>query len=107
MAGADSTCPYLRRALPFAAQGRTVRGKGACPIVIRTGAVHRRRDVPAHAAGQHVRDRRGLGTSMLVTRPHAVTETKVASVRPFWVASAQGGCGVCPKAQNLSLSSGG
>lgn len=52
------TCQYLRMTLPCGVSRRSGR-KGCVSCVIRTGAVHRRRDVPAHAAGQHVRDRRG------------------------------------------------
>ena len=41
------TCPYLRMALPLAAQGRRPGREGRHTLSIRTGAVHRRRDVPA------------------------------------------------------------
>ena len=48
-----------------------------------------------------------LGTSMLVTRPHAVTETKVASGSSLLGRIRIGWMRRVPKAQNLSLSSGG
>ena len=53
-------------------------GKGGIPCVIRTGAVHRRRDVPA-VRPDNSPGPTWLGTSMLVTRPHAAAETRAAS----------------------------
>lgn len=47
------------------------------PCVIRTGAVHRRRDVPA-VRPDNSPGPTWLGTSMLVTRPHTAAGTRAA-----------------------------
>ncbi len=99
MAAAGSpcrTCPYLRMALPLAAQGRISGREGRHTLSIRIGAVHRRRDVPAvrpdnmsgtdvarylHAGDEAAHCRRDPGG----WRPYRVDATCAQGTKPFTI----------------------
>ena len=73
------TCPYLRMALPFAAQGR-ISGREGRHTLCHPYRCRAPEEGRPRACGRTTcPGPTWLGTSMLVTRPHAAAETRAAS----------------------------